>query len=141
MREQNDSLLKLVKQFCSYFCVGGVSALVEWACFYLFYYICGLWYAVATVAAFVFSTLTNYVLGRLWTFRAQSQKKSLREVLAVYAVSAVGLVFNLILMYLLVDIAHLPAMLSKVAATGLVFIWNFLSRKLFIYKETKEEWQ
>ena len=41
-------------------------------------------------------------------------------------------------MYLFVDImrmnTELLKLVGKIAATGIVFIWNYLSRKLWIYK-------
>jgi len=139
MKTKNSGLLHLIYQFCSYFCVGGVAALVEWGCFFLLCNLLHIWYAAATVISFLISTLVNYLLGRRWTFKIQSGgKKTLHEALAVYAVSAVGLLFNLILMYFFVDLLNLSAMLSKIGATGIVFIWNFLSRKFFIYKKNEE---
>ena len=53
--------------------------------------------------------------------------------------SAIGLVFNVLLMYLFVTVIGLNTSflktVSKILATGIVFFWNFFVRKLFIYKE------
>ena len=129
-----------VKQFLSYFCVGGVAAIVEWVLFAIFANVIGVNYIVATCLAFLFSTATNWVLGRLWTFKdnASYQGKQVKEAVLVFAVSAIGLVFNMGLMYLFVTVMGLNTALlkslSKIAATGIVFIWNFLIRKFVIYK-------
>lgn len=129
------NLRPLALQFFSYFCVGGTAALVEWATFYLFCYLCTFGYGVSTALSFLVSTFVNFVLGRKWTFRKQSASgKSLKEAAAVYLVSGIGLGLNLLLMALFVDGAGIPEMLSKITATGLVFIWNFLSRKFWVYK-------
>ena len=129
-----------IKQFFSYFCVGGIAALVEWIMFFLFSSCCRIEYRLATVLAFIFSTAANWILGRIMTFRNSTkyEGKRLREVILVFAVSAIGLLFNLALMFLFVEVFHLDSTMlmtmSKIMATGIVFIWNFLIRKLLIYR-------
>ena len=130
---------KTVRQFLSYFCVGGVAALVEWSVFSLLEYMLDLPYLLATFLAFLVSTTVNWILGRTFTFKnSDFQKKKTKEALLVFAVSAVGLVFNLMLMVLFVDIVGMNSnflkTVAKILATGIVFIWNYLSRKLWIYK-------
>ena len=57
----------------------------------------------------------------------------------MFAASGVGLVFNLLLMVLFVDVIGMNTnflkTVAKVLATGIVFIWNYLSRKLWIYRD------
>ena len=140
MRELLSS--KNIKQFLSYFGVGGAAAIVEWVCFTLFVSVIGLPYLLATVLAFVFSTTANWILGRIFTFKesANNEKNErTKEAILVFFVSAIGLVFNMLLMYLFVDMiglkSNLQQTIAKVLSTGIVFIWNFLSRKLWIYRE------
>lgn len=138
MRELLSS--KNIKQFLSYFGVGGAAAIVEWVCFSLFVSVIGLPYLLATVLAFVFSTTANWILGRIFTFKESAYKeKRVKEVGLVFFVSAIGLGFNMLLMYLFVDVigmkSNLQQTIAKVLSTGIVFIWNFLSRKLWIYRD------
>ena len=131
---------KGIKQFLSYFGVGGVSALVEWAVFSLLEYLLDMPYLLATILAFIFSTTTNWFLGRTFTFKESAYKdKKAKEIFLVFLVSAIGLGFNLLLMYLFVDVfgmnTNLLKTIAKIFSTGIVFIWNFLSRKLWIYRE------
>lgn len=129
-----------IKQFISYFFVGGMAAIVEWIMFFLFANVIKMDYIAATVLAFVFSTTTNWILGRVMTFKdnAAYKNQKTKEAVLIFAVSAIGLLFNMILMYLFVTVLGFDSSLgktgSKVAATGIVFIWNFLIRKLAIYK-------
>jgi len=130
-----------MKQFLSYFCVGGVSALVEWTVFALLLYLLDMSYPIATVLAFIVSTTTNWYLGRTFTFKDSKtyKGKSVKEYLLELLVSAIGLGFNILLMYFFVDVlgmdTKMPQTEAKVMSTGIVFIWNFLSRKFLIYKE------
>lgn len=131
---------KNLMQFISYFFVGGCAAIVEWIMFFVFASLCGLQYLLSTFLAFIFSTTANLILGRIWTFK-QSERFSnnrLRETVEIFVVSAIGLLFNLGLMYLFVNVLGLDTdflmTVSKIIATGIVFIWNFLIRKLVIYR-------
>lgn len=144
---------KNIIQFISYVFVGGVAALVEWVTFFAFGKLFSimdisrfaknkvdLGVLLATVIAFVLATFVNWVVGRMTTFKeVKSDDKKEKEAFAVFLVSAVGLVFNLILMWLFVDVcgfdSDLEKMISKIAATGIVFFWNFFSRKVLIYRE------
>ncbi len=130
---------KTVKQFISYFCVGGIAALVEWSVFSLLEYLLDIPYLLATVLAFLVSTTVNWILGRTFTFKNSTyQKKKAKEAFLVFFVSAIGLAFNLLLMYIFVDVIGMDTnflkTVAKVLATGIVFIWNYLSRKLWIYR-------
>lgn len=129
-----------IKQFLSYFGVGGAAAIVEWICFSLFVSVNGLPYLLATVFAFILSTTVNWILGRIFTFRESAYKqKRVKEVVLIFFVSVIGLGLNMMLMYLFVNEigmkTNIHQTIAKVLATGMVFIWNFLSRKLWIYRK------
>lgn len=132
--------IPFVRQFLSYFLVGGIAAIVEWGCFALFANLLNINYIAATCLAFVFSTSVNWLLGRFWTFRDSKTYKGKRakEMFLVFAVSAAGLLLNMGLMYLLVSVLGLDTamlkVIDKMAATGIVFFWNFFIRKFVIYK-------
>ncbi len=131
---------KSIKQFFSYFFVGGMAALVEWGMFFIFSNLLHIYYQGATILAFLFSTMTNWWLGRNITFKDsayQSQKR--KELILIFAVSAIGLFLNMILMYVWVSLLGMNTdfkkMIGKIAATGIVFFWNFFIRKYVVYKE------
>ncbi len=56
-----------------------------------------------------------------------------KEISLVFLVSGMGLLFNLILMYVFVGLFALPGLLSKIAATCIVVVWNYLARKKWIF--------
>ena len=95
-----------LKQFISYFFVGGIAAVVEWIMFWLFATVVSFDYMLATVLAFVFSTTANMVLGKIFTFRDNKtfKGKVFKEIIAIFGVSAIGLVFNMGLMYIFVSV-------------------------------------
>ena len=123
-----------VLQLFSYLIVGGIATVVEWVCFYILSYQAHIHYLLATTLAFVISTAANWLAGRLLTFRGAEKQPILQELAKIYAVSVIGLLLNLLLMYLFVQKVGLPKMAGKIIATILVFAWNFIVRKLWIYR-------
>lgn len=136
----NEKMWKSIKQFFSYFFVGGMAALVEWGMFFVFSNLLHIYYQGATILAFFFSTMTNWWLGRTLTFKDSAyQSKKQKELVLIFGVSAIGLFLNMILMYVWVSLLGMNTdfrkMIGKVAATGIVFFWNFFIRKYVVYRE------
>ena len=125
-----------------YLFVGGTAALVEWGLFYLFFYylLAGLGLSVdtltmvATALAFGLSTLYHYFLGNVLVFDSGSKYDKSKELSLVFLVSIMGLVFNLVLMYVFVGLLAWQPMLAKVITSCIVVVWNYLSRKEWIFK-------
>ena len=115
-----------------YLVVGASATVVEWISFYLLCNLAGLNYLLATAIAFIFSTFANWLVGKIILFKAT--KNIIKEILQVYFASVMGMLFNMIIMYICVDIMYINEMLSKIVATMIVFAWNYAIRKLYIYK-------
>lgn len=134
----DNELIKVVL----YLFVGGTAALIEWALFYLFFNFVlaplslglGALTLISTSLAFTLSTLYHYFLGNVLVFDSGSRYKRGKELTLVFIVSIMGLAFNLILMYLFVALWHWQPMLSKVLASCIVVVWNYLSRKKWIFR-------
>ena len=134
----NNEFVKIIL----YLFVGGTAALVEWGLFYLFFYylLVGLGLnvdtltMVATALAFGLSTLYHYFLGNVLVFDSGSKYDKSKELSLVFLVSIMGLVFNLVLMYVFVGLLAWQPMLAKVITSCIVVVWNYLSRKKWIFK-------
>ncbi len=116
-----------------YLFVGGTAAMVEWGLFYLFTAAAGINYLVATAGAYFLSTLYHYFLGNVLVFTSGARYGKAKELSLVFLVSGMGLLFNLILMYIFVGIFGLNGLVSKIAATCIVVVWNYLARKKWIF--------
>lgn len=134
----DNELIKVVL----YLFVGGTAALVEWGIFYLLfhYLLTGLGLGVteltmaATALAFSLSTLYHYFLGNIMVFDSGSRYGRSKELSLVFAVSIMGLIFNLLLMYIFVSLLDWNPMVSKVLTSCIVVVWNYLSRKKWIFR-------
>lgn len=124
-----------------YLFVGGTAAIVEWSLFYvLFNYVfvadllsLGVRTSVATATAFCCSTIYHYFLGNILVFNSGSRYTKGKEISLVFIVSLMGLGFNLLLMYIFVNMLNWNPMLSKVLASCIVVVWNYLARKKFVF--------
>ena len=122
------------KDLFLYVTVGGIATVAEWVAFYFVNDICHRHYMFSTVLAYVFSTFVNWLAGRIIIFK-NSNKSILFEIVSIYMAAIIGLLFNLLIMWVAVDVLGIQEMLSKIIATACVFTWNYLIRKLLIYKE------
>ena len=117
--------------------VGGIVFLVDAGILWLLY-IVGLHYLICTVFSFIIAVMLNYFLSIHFIFFETAKFKRLGEIATYFAVSLVGLVLTVGLMWLFTELVGLFFMLSKVVATLLSFIWNFTARKMILYRETFE---
>ena len=93
--------------------------LVGGACFVLDY---GLLY-VLTESVFV-----NYWLCLACVFRG-ADAQTRRAKMLFFGSSIAGLGLNQLLMWLLVDFAHIYYMIAKLIAAGIVMIWNYVLKR------------
>lgn len=126
--------LASIRQLIIYFFVGAGATVVEWGAFYGFNEMLHMHYTLSTTLAFILSTFANWALGRLTLFRKGSTQGLFRELLAIYGVSCIGLLANLGIMWVCIEQIRISDMISKMLATAIVFIGNFLVRKFWIYK-------
>ena len=130
MSKKNDLMELLL-----YLVVGGCATLSEWVLFYVFDKVLP-HYMLSTVLAYILSTFVNWLLGRILVFK-NSGKSLIREIFEVYLASVVGLLLNLLIMWVTVDFLFVNEMIAKMLSTAIVFIYNFLVRKLLIYKRNR----
>lgn len=128
-----------------YLLVGGSAAILEWCLFALFFHILTLEgvfslqtqrVLLATTLAFATSTLYHYILCNRFVFDSGSRYQRGKEVSLVFLVSTIGLGWNLLLMWIFTSpaILGLNPVLSKILASAIVTVWNYLSRKKWIFK-------
>ena len=105
---------------------------VDYGFYFLLSYVLGVQYLVAALAGFVMGTATNYLISKYMVFQGEPKSRTF-EVLLVFLVSGVGLLWLELGLYVLTDIYGIHYLLSKLIMTGVVFLWNFFARKLFMY--------
>ena len=104
-------------------------ALKEWA---------GLHYLAAVPLAFLAGIAVNYIIG-IW-FVFQRGRLSLgKELLLFVAISLFALAITEVSMFLLTDLMHVDYRISRLLSGVVTYLFNFFSRRLFIYRASKKE--
>ena len=120
-------------QFFRYIFVGGVAFLADGVSLFLITTI-GVNYLISVIFAFVIGLAVNYGLSKLLVFENSSVNGKI-EFLVYGIIGVIGLGFTEIIMYVLTEIAGLYFMVSKVIATIIVLVWNFVARKITLYRK------
>ncbi len=122
----------MVAQFVRYAVSGGIATLTDWGVFYVAWHWAHVHYQLATVCAVSSGALVNYVLSKVFVFQCTSRR--VIEQLGVYAcITGLSLIANMGIMYVLVQLADIPAMVSRVLATALLLVANYLMHKLVTF--------
>lgn len=95
-------------------------------------------YLRVAAGSFVAATLVNYVLSVRFVFVSGVRFRKRWEVALVFLVSAVGLVINQAILAACVELAHASLLVAKLAATGVVFFWNYIARRVFVFGATRD---
>lgn len=123
-------------QFFRYVFVGGVATVVDWGILYILTEFAHLHHLLSAVVSFVAGLITNFILSKLFVFNANEAKVNKVLEFAGYAIiGVVGLGITELIMFVVTDKIHIHYMLSKIIATVIVLVWNYLARKYIIYKK------
>lgn len=118
----------LYKQFFKFGIVGIIAFLIDYSLLYVFTEYFNIYYFYSAILSFIIAVIFNYYASIKWVFNInKNQNKNL--IFMFVFLSVVGLIINQVLMYLLVEIIIIHYMISKIIATIVVMIWNFISRK------------
>jgi len=87
-----------------------------------------------TAIAFLTGLLVTYLFSILWVFDNRSMKSRTAEVAIFVLIGVIGLGFTELLMWLFARKAGLHYLLSKIITTVIVFVWNFVAKKLLLFR-------
>lgn len=122
---------KLISQFFKFGVVGIIAFIVDYLSLYLLTEFLNVYYLISSIISFLLSIIVNYILSIKWVFDIK-KKQSFKDVIIFTLLSAIGLLINLLVMYLSVEVFKIHYMIGKLIATFIVMIWNFVTRKMFL---------
>lgn len=127
----------IIQLFRSLF-VGGVATLVDFGVYALArlplsgFEFCDL---IATPVGFVVGTVVNFIVSRWLVFSANEARMGIKgEFLGFAVIGIIGLGIKELLMLLFVNLLSIHHYLAWAISAVLVLIWNFIGRKIAIYK-------
>ncbi len=132
-------------QFFRYLFVGGIATVVD----VLFSFICKyalgqltdiyeqIIYIIATTVGFAGGLTTNFLLSRAFVFGTKEARAKTKtgEFLGHFTVGAIGLALSHLIIWFGTTVIFNNYEIFRLVAIVIVFIWNYLARKFFVYKK------
>lgn len=120
-------------QFFRYTLVGGLAFVVDLVLLFVLTEYAHWYYLVSATLSFLAGLLVNYILSTQWIFRSSKIKNKKIEFILFGLIGVIGLGLNNVLLYFFTDLIGLYYMLSKLITAVLVYAWNFLGRRYFLF--------
>ena len=141
---------KLLAQILKFAVVGGISFVVDFVVYTVMCNVLHIHYIIAGVSGFVVSVVVNYLLSMKFVFVSKEDMRKDKEFVIFVVLSLIGMLLNSVILYICIDLIYMHWMwlnqilvidwmniVAKVIATGIVMVYNFVTRKIFL--EKKEE--
>lgn len=128
--------INLFLQLIKFGIVGGISTLLDYGLMLLFAEVFDIFYLLSSTLSYTISLVFNYVASMRYVFRGREDMNKLKEFLIFTVLCLMGLGINQLVLWLIVEYAGIDYRISKIGATGVVMIWNFVTRKLFLEEKS-----
>ena len=125
-------LRALVEQFLKFGVVGALAFVIDYGVLMLLSQVVGWDPVVSSVFSFVISLVFNYVASMRFVFERREDLSRRREFAIFVVLSVIGLAINSVCMWAgtaAFGDGALSVTVTKLVATAVVAIWNFVSRK------------
>lgn len=139
---------KLWNQIWKFGIVGGFSFLVDFGVFALLSNGLQVHYLIANFFSFTISLIVNYLLSMKFVFVRKENADKRIEFIIFAVLSAIGLVLNEGIIFIWHDVVYgnipmlsnvisenFSKLFGKIIATGIVMVYNFVTRKIFLEKK------
>lgn len=139
---------KLLAQIFKFAIVGGISFVVDFAVYGIMCNVLHIHYIISGVTGFFVSVVVNYLLSMRFVFVSKEDIRKDKEFVIFVVLSLIGMVLNSVILYICIDLIYMHwlwlndslnieimNMVAKIVATGIVMVYNFVTRKIFLEKK------
>ena len=124
----------IIVQLFRYVFVGGIAFVADWGMLVLLHEALRINVYLATAIAFVFGLIVNFFLSKKFVFKEKSDKTNgLGEFVTYGIIGVIGLGLTEVIMWMLLKLSIIY-MVAKVIAAVIVLLWNFVARKIILYR-------
>lgn len=131
MVQEVTCMKELINQIAKFGVVGIIATLIDYILLFILTDVFKIYYMTSSIISFSVSLIFNYIASIKWVFNVE-HKQTYKDGLLFLIFSLIGLWINQEVMYLTVEKLGIYYMISKIFATGIVMVWNFITRKIFI---------
>ena len=129
-----ESNLNIFFQLFRYVIAGGGLFLIDVVLFYVFAVFLNINYLAVNSTLFLFGSVLNYILSYKWVFLNSNIDSHSRNIKVLLLVLLFSLLLSNLQLYFHIEILTLDKLDSKLLSAAVVFIWNFLARKYFVFR-------
>ncbi len=112
---------------------GFLAFCVDFSFLYIFTEFIHVYYLLSAAISFILGLTTIYIFSIKWIFNRRKCKSIYSEIAIFVLIETMALGFNVAVIWLLTDKAHLYYLLSKVIAAFIIFWVNFFAKKYFLF--------
>lgn len=123
-------MMKLVSQIFKFGIVGIICFIIDYGFMILLTEFFDVPYLISCAISFCISVTVNYLLSMRYVFLAKRSMNKHIAFIIFILLSIIGLGLTELLMWIFVENWHLNYMISKIFVTGIVMIYNFLTKKI-----------
>ena len=126
---------KLLMQIIKFIIVGGIATIIDYIIFFILHELIKVPTLPSNIISFTVSVVYNYIASVKWVFDVKKDDPK-KQFIIFLVLSIIGLLINTAIVYVTIDILHWYSMICKILATGIVMVFNFITRKLFLEKRS-----
>ena len=126
---------KLFDQIIKFGIVGFLCFFIDYGILIFLKEVFNLHVLLASGLSFTISTIVNYILSVKWVFDVSDKNSKRKNFITFVVFSVIGLGLTQAIMWFGTDIIKIDYRLVKIAATGIVMVFNFVTRKIFLEKK------
>ncbi len=123
---------KLIAQFMKFGVVGVIAFVIDYGLLALLTEVFSVNYLVSATISFTVSVIFNYIASMRYVFTHKEDMSRRREFVIFVILSVIGLLINNLCMWAGVELAGIHYLITKIVATAIVMVWNFVTRKIFL---------
>ena len=116
-----------------YMIAGATAFLVDFSLLYLLTKVFSLHYLVSNLFSYSAGLLVVYLINIKWVFNVRKYQNVGLEMLIFSIIAIAGLLLSEFVMWLAVESLSTDILQAKVLATGMVFIFNYVLRKVLLF--------
>jgi putative flippase GtrA len=124
---------KMVDKFVKYSLVGILGTIIDFSLLIFQIEILKINLYIATIISFILAATSNHFWNRKFTFNSINPNIK-KEYLKFILVSIIGIIINLIFIFIFFDILEIHYIFAKIIATIIVLAWNFLLNYHWTFK-------